>query len=107
MTFFKLSGGRLRIYLAAELAAIVCERGWLRPRVECASAGVLPDEAGAQRWAPAVRALSELITNRGWRGMTIDVAVSSEFVRFALVPGIQRQLSSLELQGLAHGMFAR
>jgi hypothetical protein len=107
MAYLKLPGGRLRVYLAAELASIVCERGWLRRRVECASAGALPDEAGAQPWAPALRALSELITNRGWRGMPIDVAVSSEFVRFALVPGIQRQLSSLELQGLAHGMFAR
>jgi len=45
-------------------------------------------QVGLQPWAPALRALSELITNRGWRGMPIDVAVSSEFVRFALVPGI-------------------
>ena len=107
MAFLKLPAGRLRVYLAADNVGAVLERGWLRRRVECASAQVAPDEAGAQPWAPAVRALAELIAGRGWRGMAIDVALSSEFVRFALVPGIRRQLSSLEMQGLAQGMFTR
>lgn len=107
MTFLKLTGDRLRIYLAADHVGIVCERGLLRRRVECVSARVPSDDAGAQPWAPAVRALGELIATGGWRGLPIDVAVSSEFVRFALVPGIRRQLSSFEMQGLAHGLFAR
>ncbi len=107
MAFLKWSGGRLRIYLAADRVGVVGERGLLRRRVECASARVPPDDSGGQPWASAVRALAELVESRGWRGLPIDVALSSEFVRFALVPGIHRQLSSVEMQGLAHGMFAR
>lgn len=107
MAFLKLSDGRLRVYLAADHVGVVRERGLLRRRVECASVRVAPDAAAAPPWEPAVRALAELVASRGWRGLPIDVAVSSEFVRFALVPGIHRQLSSVEMQGLAHGMFAR
>ena len=107
MTFLMLSRGRLRVYLAADQIGVVREPGWLRGRVECAWARVTPDDTGAQPWAPAVRALAELIASRGWRGLPVDVAVSSEFVRFALAAGIRRQLSSVELQGLAHGMFSR
>ena len=107
MAFLMLSRGRLRVYLAADHVGVVREPGLLRRRVECASAYVTPDDTGAQPWAPAVRALAELIASRGWRGLPIDVAVSSEFVRFALASGIRRQLSSVELQGLMHGMFSR
>ena len=51
-------------------------------------------------------ALGELISKRGWGELPIDVAVSNEFVRFALVPGIKAHLSTLQMQGLAHSMFA-
>lgn len=97
----------MRAYLAADRVAAVRERGVLRRRVECAWAPVAPDDPGAQPWAPALRALSGLITDRGWRGLPIDVAVSSEFVRLALIPGIRAQLTTLEIQGLAHGVFGK
>jgi len=107
MALLKLFGGRLRVYLAADQVGVVREPGLLRGRVECASVRVAPDDAAAPSWKPAVSALAELIASRGWRGLPIEVAVSSEFVRIALVTGIRRQLSATELQGLAHGMFAR
>jgi len=107
MAFLKLSGGRLRVYLAADQVGVVREPGLLRRRVECASVRVAPDDAAVPPWQSAVRALAELIASRGWRGLPIEVAVSSEFVRIALVSGIRRHLSATELQGLAHGMFAR
>jgi hypothetical protein len=107
MTYLKFSATRLRACLAADHVGVICERGLLRRRTECASARVRPAEAGALPWATAVHALGELIADRGWRGSTMDVALSSEWVRFALVPGIRRHLTSSEMQGLAHGIFAR
>lgn len=107
MTFLKLPWDRLRVYLAADCVGAVCERGLLRRRFACASAAVPPDDARASPWAPAVRALAGLIAAGGWRGLPIDVALSSEFVRFAFVPGIRRRLTSLEIQELARGLLAR
>lgn len=103
----RFGGGRVRAYLAADRVAAVRERGLLRRRVECASAQVPPDDPASEPWAPALRALSGLIADRGWRGLPIDVAVSSEFVRLALIPGIRAQLSMLEIQGLMHGVFGK
>src|SRR5450759_4418392 len=107
MNLIKLPGKRIRVFLAADRVGVVCERGLLRPRVECASAQVESAEAGAEPWSPALAALAELFSNRAWRGLPIDIALSSEFVRFALVPGINRRLSSVELQGLAQSMLVR
>ena len=108
MAFLKrFGGGRLRVYLAADRVAVVRERGLLRRRVECASAQVPPDDAAVPAWAPAIRALNGLIADRRWRGVPIDIAVSTEFVRLALIPGIRSQLSTLEIQGLAQGVFAK
>jgi hypothetical protein len=108
MAFLKrFGGGRIRAYLAADRVAALRERGMLRRRVECAWAPVTPGDPGAESWAPALRALSGLISDRGWRGLPIDVAVSSEFVRLALIPGIRGQLTTLEIQGLAHGVFGK
>jgi hypothetical protein len=108
MPFLKrFGGGRVRAYLAADRVAAVREHGLLRRRVECAWAQVTPDETGAPPWAPALQSLSGLIADRGWRGLPIDVAVSSEFVRLALIPGIRGQLTTLEIQGLAHGVFGK
>jgi hypothetical protein len=108
MAFLKrFGGGRVRAYLAADRVAAVRERGVLRRRVECAWTQVAPDAPEEAVWAPALRALSGLIADRGWRGLPIDVAVSSEFVRLALIPGIRGQLSTVEIQGLAHGVFGK
>lgn len=107
MNLIKLPGKRIRVFLAADHVGIVCERGLLRPRVECASAAVEQGEPGAASWSPALAQLSALFADRAWRGLPIDVALSSEFVRFALVPGINRRLSSLELQGLAQSLLVR
>ena len=107
MNLIKLPGKRMRVFLAADRVGTICERGLLRPRVECASAEVEPGEPGAEPWAPALAALTELFASRAWHGLPIDIALSSEFVRFALVPGINRRLSSAELQGLAQSMLAR
>lgn len=107
MSFLKPLGSRVRVYLAGDQVGAVRERGLLRARVECEAARVQADDAGPHPWAAAVRALGELISGRKWRGLPVDVALSSEFVRFALVPGIRRQLSSQEAQALAHSVFSR
>ena len=48
-----------------------------------------------------------MVLARQWTGLPIDIAVSGEFVRFALVPGINLNLSSSRLQGLVDSRFAR
>ena len=106
MAYPRLLRGRIKAYLGADLVSVVRERALWRRHAECASAHVAPDDAGAQPWIPAISALGELIAKRGWGELPIDVALSSEFVRFALVPEIKTQLSTLEMQGLAHSMFA-
>ena len=108
MAFLKrFGGGRIRAYLAADRVAALRERGLLRRRVECAWAPVTTADPGVPPWTPALRALSGLVADRGWQGLPIDVAVSSEFVRLALIPGIRGQLTTLEIQGLAHGVFGK
>ena len=108
MAFLKqFGGGRIRAYFGADRVSAVRERGVLRRRVECASVPVPADDPDTQPWVPAVRALAGLITDRGWRGLPLDVAVSSEFVRVALIPGVRSQLSTPEVQALAQGVFAR
>ena len=109
MAFLKrFGGGRVRAYLGADCVGVVRDHGLLRRGVECASARVDTVAAGGvQPWAPAVQALSGIISDRGWRNLPVDVAVSSEFVRLALIPGIRNQLSTQEIQGLAHGVFAK
>ena len=107
MNFLMQSRGRLRVYLSADHVGVVREHGWIRRRVECAATRVALDDAAAPSWAPAVRALAELIASRGWGGLPMEVAVSSEFVHLALVTDIRRHLSAPEMQGLAQGMFTR
>ena len=103
----KFSTKHLRVYLAADSVAVVCRWGLVRREVKCASTKVTLDEAAPQPWAPALRALGELLEREDWHGVSIDIALSSEFVRLALVQGIAQNLSSQEMRGLAQGMFAR
>ena len=107
MALLRQSAGRVRAYLASSAVAALCERGWLRRRVECASAPVVAESPGGKPWVVAVEALQRLIGEKGWGKRPLDVALSSEFVRFALIPGVRRQLSPVELQGLTAGLFSK
>ncbi|MFM9967931.1 MAG: hypothetical protein ACKVQK_05975 [Burkholderiales bacterium] len=101
------SRSRLRVYFAADTVSAVSERGWLRREVKCAALPVEHSEAGQAVWVPALAALGALIDNQGFAGSRVDIALSSEFAHLALVPQIQQGLTSLEMQGLAHSLFAR
>ena len=103
----KFSGARLRVYFAADTVSAVWQRGFVRREVKCTAAPVMRDQTSTEAWAPALRELGKLFASQGWHGMPVDIAVSSEFIHLALVPQIKQNLSSLEMQGLAHGMFAR
>jgi hypothetical protein len=92
--------------LAADRVAAVASRGLVPRRIECAAAR-FDAEYGAQAWIPAVRKLGDLLAERGWQGSSLDVVLSSEFVRVSLVSGIWRNLGSQELEGLAHGVVSR
>lgn len=107
MVLLRQSSGRIRAYLATDRAAAVLERGWPRRRVECAAVPVVPEGPETNPWGGAVHALKRLIVEKNWGRRPIDVALSSEFVRFALIPGVRRQLSKIELQGLTAGLFSK
>jgi len=97
----------LQAYVAADGAALVHRAGRLRPRVEGVDEQVQPDDGDSQPWEAALQALRRLVAANGRTGLPLDVVVSSEFVRFALIPGIHLNLSSTQLQALVNSRVAR
>lgn len=99
--------GRLRVLIAADHLAVVREHGFSRAfRVECASVKVQP-EPGRPRWEGVLNALNRLVAERKWSGLSMDVALSGEFVHLAFIPGLSGNISGAQMGALAQGTFER
>jgi hypothetical protein len=90
------------VFLAPHGARIACVRRGLRPRADPARDFAVE---GASGWPAAIEALARALPEVAPRGAEVRTIVSNHFVRYALLPGIERLGADEEREALARHQF--
>lgn len=95
---------RMRVVLAPQRVDLLRLGGWSRRRIVARESLACPATEGGEPWRPAAEALERTLQRPEWRNLALEVALSSHFVRYQLVPW-QPELTPVERLAYAQFLF--
>lgn len=103
----QVRGASVTAFLSADRVEARLLRGMFhRTLVDTVTESVVRSEGSARSQA-AIDTLDKIVRDRRWTGCALDVMLSDEFLRYALLPSLDARLDSAEIIGLAGAMFQR